>query len=170
MDSLEIRIVLETLGKRVPPGSRLILVGGSALALLGNPRPTIDIDFFGDDVHPSELHRTILQIARELEIHLEPVPLDRFIPLPGGNEKRHIYIGQFGNLEVYVADPYSIALSKLDRGFDTDLADIVFLIQNGFVKRQEFENLVESALAQAGKFDFNPEIVDHLQELKKRLK
>lgn len=100
MDNLEIRTILETLGKRVPPGSRLILVGGSALALLGNPRPTVDIDFFGDDVHPGELHRTILQIAKELETPLDPVPLDRFIPLPEGNEKRHIYIGQFGNLEV----------------------------------------------------------------------
>lgn len=169
MDNLEIRTVLNMLGKRVPPGSQVILIGGSALALLGSPRPTMDVDFFGDDVNPSELHRTILQIARELEIHLEPVPLDRFIPLPEGSEKRHVRIGQFGNLEVYVADPYSIALSKLDRGFDTDLADIVFLVENGFVEAQAFERVVESALTQAGKFDFHPEILDHLQELKKRL-
>jgi hypothetical protein len=53
----------------------LILVGGSALALLGSPRLTIDIDFVGDDVHPSELHRTIVQIAMDLKIHVEPVPI-----------------------------------------------------------------------------------------------
>lgn len=103
------------------------------MALLGSPRLTIDIDFLGDDVHPSELHRTILQIARELEVYVEPVPLERFIPLPEGSDERSIRIGQFGNLEVFVADPYSIALSKLDRGFDTDLDDIVFLVQKGFV-------------------------------------
>jgi hypothetical protein len=106
-------------------------VGGSALALLGNQRQTIDIDFVGDDVSPNQLHQTILRVAKELKISAEPVPLDRFVPLPKGSEERIIRIGTFGNLEVFVADPYSIALSKLDRGFDTDLADIVFLIRTG---------------------------------------
>ncbi len=65
MDNTEIQSILQTLGKRVPRSSRLILVGGSALALLGSPRLTIDIDFVGDDIHPNELHRSIMQIAKE---------------------------------------------------------------------------------------------------------
>lgn len=170
MDITEIQSVLQKLGERVPPASDLILVGGSALALLGNPRLTIDIDFVGDDTHPSELHKTILQAAKELKISVEPVPLDRFIPLPKGSAERVIHIGQFGNLEVFVADPYSIALSKLDRGFDTDLADIVFLIQTNRVNFDHFEHMVREALPHAHKFDFNPNILEHLQELKNRLK
>lgn len=170
VDNTEIQSILKTLGERVPPASRLILVGGSALALLGSPRMTIDIDFVGDDVHPSELHRTIVQIARDLRIHVEPVPIERFIPLPKGSAERSIRIGQFGNLEVYVADPYSIALSKLDRGFDTDLDDIVFLVQHYHVTLEELERITQNALSQARKFDFNPEILAHLQELKNRLK
>jgi hypothetical protein len=70
------------MGAHVPPASQLILVGGSALALLGSPRLTIDIDFWGDDVHPSDLHKTIMQAAKDLKIYVEPVPLERFIPLP----------------------------------------------------------------------------------------
>lgn len=170
MDNAEIQSVLNALGERVPPSSSLILVGGGALALLGSPRLTIDIDFVGDDVNPSELHRKIIQIAKELKIHVEPVPMSRFIPLPEGSEKRSIRIGQFGNLEVYVADPYSIALSKLDRGFDTDLDDIVFLVQQNHVSLSELERITQSALSHARKFDFNPEIPAHLQELKNRLK
>ena len=50
---------------RVPPASRLILIGGSALSLLGSLRPTVDIDFIGDDIHPNELHRTLIEKARE---------------------------------------------------------------------------------------------------------
>jgi hypothetical protein len=169
VDNTEIQSILKTLGERVPRASRLILIGGSALVLLGNPRLTIDIDFVGDDVNPNELHRTIMQIARELKILVDPVPIERFIPLPKGSDKRSIRIGQFGNLEVYVADPYSIALSKLDRGFDTDLADIVFLVQSGYVNLQELIRITEDALSHAGKFDFNPEIRDHLQELQTRL-
>src|SRR5262245_40671655 len=113
MDNTEIQNILQMLGERVPPSSRLVLIGGSALALLGSPRPTIDIDFVGDDTHLSPLHKRILQAAKELKIYVEPVPIDRFIPLPKGSRERNIRIGQFGNLEVYVADPYSIALTKV---------------------------------------------------------
>ena len=78
--------------------------------------------------------------------------------------------GQFGNLEVYVADPYSIALSKLDRGFDTDFDDLVFLVQRNFVTFEELERITKNALPNAKKFDLNLEILAHLQELKNRLK
>jgi hypothetical protein len=169
MDNTEIRSILQNIGARVQPNSQLILVGGSALALLGSPRLTIDIDFIGDDIHPEPLHQTILQIAQELEIYAEPVPLDRFVPLPKGSEERVIRIGQFGNLEIFVADPYSIALSKLDRGADTDYDDLLFLIENDHVNIDEFERMVRDALPLASQFDFNPDILEHLRELKNRL-
>lgn len=65
---------------------------------------------------------------------------------------------------------YSIALSKLDRGADTDYDDLVFLAQNHYIGMDEFERMVMDALPQANKFDFNPDILEHLQELKNRLK
>ena len=170
MDNAEIQSILQSIGERVPPSSHLVLIGGSALTLLGSPRLTIDIDFVGDDVHPNKLHQFIMQIAKELQIHVEPVPLERFIPLPNGSEERSIRIGQFGNLEIYVADPYSIALSKLDRGVDTDFEDILFLIQNNFITLNELERITRDVLSQARKFDLHPDILDHLQELKDRLK
>ena len=170
MDNTEILSILHKLGDRVPPNSRLVLVGGGALALLGSPRLTIDIDFVGDDVHPAPLHETVMQIAQELKIHIEPVPLDQFIPLPKGNEGRAIRIGQYGNLEIFVADPYSIALSKLDRGLDTDFDDIVFLVQENYVNMDAFERMVKDALLQARKYDFDPNISEHLQELRNRLR
>ncbi len=169
MDNTEIRSILQSIGALVPPSSQLILVGGSALAMLGSPRLTIDIDFLGDDVHPSELHKFIIQAAKELQVHVEPVPLDRFIPLPPDGTKRNIYVGQFGNLKVFVADPYSIALSKLDRGFDTDIEDIVFLIQSQRINIGKLEHVVQEALPQANNYDLNPDILEHLQELRNRL-
>ncbi len=170
MDNTEIQSILQILGERVPPSSHLLLIGGSALALLGSPRLTIDIDFVGDDVHPNTLDKIIMQAAKELKIYIEPVPIERFIPLPAGSSERNIHIGQFGNLEVYVADPYSIALSKLDRGLDTDLEDIVFLVHHNHITLDKLELITHNALSQAKKFDFHPEILAHLQELKKRLK
>jgi hypothetical protein len=169
LDNSEIKSILQTLGTRVPSGSQLVLIGGSALALLGSTRLTVDIDFVGDDIDPNPLHRVIIEIAKELKIHVEPVPLDRFVPLPKGSADRSIYVGQFGNLEVYVADPYSIALSKLDRGFDTDFEDIIFLIKHNHIYLNELERITRDALPDARKYDFHPEILDHLQELKKRV-
>jgi len=169
MDNAEIQSVLQTMGTRVPPASRLVLVGGSALSLLGSLRPTIDIDFIGDDLHPEPLHQLILQIAEELDIDAEPVPLDKFVPLPQGNEERVIRMGQFGNLEIFIADPYSIALSKVDRGADTDYDDLVFLVQHNHVDMDKFERVIQEALPHARQFDFHPDILKHLQELKNRL-
>jgi hypothetical protein len=170
VDNAEIQSILQNMGRRVPPLSHLVLIGGSALALLGSPRPTIDIDFVGDDAHPNKLHQSIMQIARELKIHVEPVPLERFIPLPKGSAERNIRIGQFGNLEIYVADPYSIALSKLDRGVDTDFEDIVFLVRHNFIALDELERITRGVLSHARQFDMHPDILAHLQELKNRLK
>ena len=170
MNNSEIKIVLQKIGANVPAGSELILVGGSALALLGNVRPTIDIDFIGDDVCPNELHQSILQMAEELGIYADPVPLERFIPLPKDSDQRRIRIGQFDNLEIYVADPYSIALSKIDRGADTDYDDLLFLVQNGHVALDRLETTLNEALPHAREFDLDPDIMEHWQELKNRLK
>lgn len=84
--------------------------------------------------------------------------------MPPDGISRNIYIGQFGNPEVFVAGPYSIALSKLDRGFDTDLEDIVFLIQTQHINFDEFESMLQEALPQTEKYDLNPDIREHLQE------
>ncbi len=170
MEQSEIQAILQKIGERVPAGSQLILVGGSALALLGNARPTIDIDFIGDDVRPNELHQSILRMAEELGIYADPVPLERFIPLPAGSDERRIHIGKFGNLDIYVADPYSIALSKIDRGADTDYDDLLFLIQNGHVEMEKLEKTLQAALPHAREFDLDPDMLEHWQELKNRLK
>jgi len=166
MDHSDIQDILRTMGMRVPPFSRLVLLGGSALLLLGSPRQTLDIDFIGDDVHPNELHQLIIQIAKELKIHVEPVPLDEFIPIPMGSEERTIHMGPYGNLEIYIADPYSIAISKLDRGFETDIEDIVFLAREGYIDLAELERLTQEAIHLSHEYDLDPDMLHHLQDLK----
>lgn len=171
MDNNELQNALSKLGQHITTPIRLYLIGGSALTLLGSPRQTIDIDFIGSDLPTDMEHQALLQAARELNIFLEPVPLERFIPLPKGDNNRAIRIGQFNNLEIYVADPYSIALSKLDRGFDTDLDDIIFLIQHGYIEIETLKQTTKTALQRAREFDINPsELQAHLQIVQERLK
>lgn len=170
MDQQKIKNLLKNLGNSLKEPSRLILLGGSALALLGSSRLTIDIDFWGDDIAPSTLEKAIMTLAREMKILVEPVPLHRFIPLPNDSESRRIYVETFNNLEVYIADPYSIALSKLDRGFDTDIEDIIFLIQHNYIELNELEKVVEASIPSAREFDMDiSQINSCLQTVQKRL-
>ena len=170
MNKSVIREFLTELRNRYSKQETLYLLGGSALILLGSSRDTLDIDYVGDDTQKDEFQILIEEIASELELETEVVPIERFIPLPEGNEKRKIHIGQFGNVNVYVLDPYSIALSKVDRGFETDLEDIIFLIQHNQINMEELGQILKNSLPHAGKFDFHPEILAHFEDLKKRLK
>lgn len=162
--------LFERLGNRYRKNTNLYLLGGSAMILLGSTRETLDIDYVGDDIKKDDFQTILEETANELELETEPVPIDRFIPLPEGNEQRKIFIGQYGNVHVYVIDPYSIALSKIDRGFDADVEDIIFLIEHNQINIEQLEKILKDGLSHAGKFDFHPEILKHFDGLKKRLK
>lgn len=169
MQPLNIRAILQQLGERLPHATRLELVGGGALALLGSPRPTIDLDFVGDDLRPSPPDQAVLSAAKALNIPADPVPLERFIPLPEGSAERAIHIGQFSNLDVWVADPYSIALSKLDRGLDTDMDDLRFLLEGGFIRLDDLVHFVDAAAEYAPQFDLQPaEMAARLETLRNK--
>jgi hypothetical protein len=158
------------LGSRYPKQASLYLLGGSALILLGSSRDTLDIDYVGDDTRKDDFQIAIDEVAAELKLETEAVPIHRFIPLPEGNEQRKIHIGQFGKINAYVIDPYSIALSKIDRGFETDLEDVIFLIRHNQVDLSKLEQILMDSLPLAGKFDFHPEILAHFEDLQQRLK
>lgn len=134
---------------------KFYLLGGSALYLLGNPRGTMDIDYTfnlasGDE---QEFERVVSQLGRELRLDLESVPLGEFIPLPPDAEQRSRWIGRYGTIDVYLFDPYSIALSKIARGFETDLDDVVFMLREGLIDIAELERLFHLILPDAASAD-----------------
>lgn len=101
---------LAAVGRRHPHPARLLLLGGSALCLLGSPRPTLDIDYVGDDT------------------------------------------------------------TKIDRGFDTDIDDIVFLIRRDFAQLETLEPVVQYAATRSSEFGLSQrEMFDHLQAVRNLL-
>jgi hypothetical protein len=48
-------------------------------------------------------------------------------------------------------------LSKVARGFETDLEDVVFLLRRKLVTFKELEAMVQATLPQAQAFDINPQ-------------
>jgi len=61
-----IQAFLARLGERYEKPATLYLLGGSALLLLGSPRPTIDIDYLGVSTQP-----TLPQVRKRLVQHLK---------------------------------------------------------------------------------------------------
>ncbi|MFQ5615771.1 MAG: DUF6036 family nucleotidyltransferase [Anaerolineales bacterium] len=154
----EIRAFLRKLGERYPKSATLYLLGGGALCLLGSPRRTVDIDYAVEAPagQTEELVAMIETLANELRLEMEIVPIEEFIPLPAGAGARHQRVGQFGNLAVYIYDPYSIALSKVARGFEADLQDVLFLLRQGIINLDQLSQVAEAALPAAWDFDIDP--------------
>ena len=125
----------------------------------------------GDDQNKNELQKQIDQIAHEVGIYVEAVPLERFIPLPENAILRSLYIGTFGKVEVFIFDPYSIAFSKVDRGFDTDLDDVAFLLQRELIEISELMLPVHDVMRNPRGYDIHPlEMLNHFREVKNRFK
>jgi hypothetical protein len=161
---------LQKLGEEIPTDLSFYLIGGSALLLLGASRETIDIDYLLRDNTDWNIQKLLQDLATELQLDLEYVPLQEFIPLPANSEERHHFIGRYGKVDVYVFDPQSIALSKLDRGFESDIEDIIFLIKSGLITLSQMEEMVKDTIPQANKFDINlRELKEHLQAVRNQV-
>ena len=160
---------LRQLGERIQQPVTIYLLGGSALLLLGSPRETLDVDYSLEPVAP-EVEKTLNSLAKELKMDLEAVPLAEFVPLPPAAGKRRRFIGRYGQLEVYIFDLYSIALSKIARGFESDLEDVQFLLAQGLIVWRELEAFFQVVLPEAPGADIDPqEFQAYFDELKRRV-
>jgi hypothetical protein len=170
--SESIQAFLEKLGKSYSGSANFYLLGGTALLLLGNPRSTIDIDYTyeipsGKD---QEFEALVNELGKEMRLDLESVPLGEFIPLDPDAFSRRKWIGQYGNITVYLFDLYTIALSKIARGFETDLDDVIFLINTHLIEFAELERLFQGMLPSARKTDILPgEFLAYFEKIKERI-
>lgn len=171
--SKALREFLKSLSERYPGRGTFYLLGGSALLLLGSPRETRDVDYM---VEPSpetdaSLRSALEALAAELQLELELVSLGEFIPLPPQAHERRRLVGRYGQLEVYIFDLYSIALSKIARGFESDLEDVVFMLHQGLIEFGELERLFNVILPDAPKADISrAEFQAYFDEVRRRFK
>jgi len=171
VNSVSIKNFLQRLSERYYRPVAFYLLGGSALCLLGSPRETIDIDYtFELSPDQEQVFQTTLeQLGIEMKLDLESVPLDEFIPpLPEALQRRR-QVGQYGSISVYIYDLYSIAMSKIARGFDADLEDVIFMLQAKLIDFDELERLYQIILPEAAKSDIDPkEFRAYFEEVRRR--
>lgn len=162
---------LENLGERVSGTVTFYLLGGSALALLGSPRTTVDVDytFEAEKGLREQFETTVARLAAEMRLDLESVPIGEFVPLPPRAYERRQLVDHYGALTVYIFDPYTIALSKIARGFESDLDDVMFLLRENLIDFGELEQYFVSILPDAAGADIIPgEFRDFFEEIRQR--
>lgn len=95
---------------------------------------TVDVDIKADP-EPSGFFESIALIKNELSLNVELASPSDFIPeLPNWRE-RSLFVGRHGSLDFYHYDPYSQALSKLERGHTRDLVYVEAMLQFGLIRK-----------------------------------
>jgi len=104
-----------------------------------------------------------------MKLDLEHVPLGEFIPIPPDALQRRNFVGRFGYVDVYIYDLYSIALSKIARGFESDIEDVIFMLSNNLIIFDELKRFFQIILPLAAKSDIDPiEFQNYFQEIQRR--
>lgn len=148
IDRLRVHYFLVKLGIEFRHPARLYLVGGTTLVYEGLRDQSLDIDIHYEvaDEHEAEFAQVIRRLKDELQINVEQASPGDFIPLPPGWKERAVYVGRFGQVEVFHFDLYSTALSKIERGREGDFQDVISLVRSGQVDlnelRSAFANII----------------------------
>ena len=86
-----------------------------------------------------------------------------------GRRLRHRLVGRYGNLDVCIFDLYTIALSKIARGFEADLEDVLFLLDEDLIEFGELEQHFDTILPEAAKADIIPgDFREYFEEIRRR--
>ena len=95
---------------------------------------TVDVDMKADP-EPSGYFESIATLKNELSLNIELASPSDFIPeLPDWRD-RSLFIARHGQIDFYHYDPYSQALSKLERGHTRDLADVEAMLRDGLIEK-----------------------------------
>ncbi|HEY3291651.1 MAG TPA: DUF6036 family nucleotidyltransferase [Anaerolineae bacterium] len=142
-----IKAFIDELGRQCDFPAEIFIFGGSALILIGSPRSTIDIDYTlgTQTAHTDLLRQTIKRVSGEMNLDVDESIPSEFMPLPPGAAARHQIVFTSGQVKAYIFDVYSIALSKLERGFKSDIEDVLFLIHHQHIaldKLEQYLNVV----------------------------
>ena len=134
VDIARLNEFMASMGSKSKGPGRIYLTGG-ATALLHGWRPmTVDVDIKADP-EPSGFFESIATIKNELSINIELACPSDFIPELPDWRQRCLFISRHGLLDYYHYDPYSQALSKLERGHSRDLADVQAMLQDALIRK-----------------------------------
>jgi len=144
-----VREFMRRLGPIPRTNTRIYLTGGATAVLLGWRESTIDIDI---KMVPEsdEVFRALAELKESLHINVELASPDHFIPPVPGWEDRSPFIAREGAIDWFHFDPYSQALSKIERGHEQDRADVREMLRRGLITpgllREAFQKIKDGLI------------------------
>jgi hypothetical protein len=143
VDEKRIRALARELARVARSPVRIYLTGGSTAVIEGWRQSTVDVDLRFEP-EADELLRALPRLKDQLGVNIELASPPDFIPeLPGWRERSPL-IFRDGHVTVHHFDLYSQALSKVERGFAQDLADVRSMIGDGLVKPSRLRELYDA--------------------------
>lgn len=133
VDAGRLRTFMRALARAARGPVQVYLVGGATAVTEGWRDSTIDIDLaFGPGA--DAVLRAIPAIKDSLNVNVELASPADFIPVKPGWEERSPFIAQEGTVTFRHYDLYAQALAKIERGHETDRADVAALVERGLVE------------------------------------
>ena len=138
-----LRALMNEIAQTAPRGRtfRVFLVGGGTAVYAGWRPTSIDADFHTDD---DAVFRDIQGIKERLDVNVEFVRPEHFVPSLAGSDDRHVFIESVGKVSFFHYDPYAQIFSKIVRGFDRDLHDARRFIDSRMVDGSKLLELVHA--------------------------
>jgi hypothetical protein len=147
VDADRIRALARELARATRRETTLYLTGGATAVIEGWRASTVDVDLRLEP-ESDELLRRISTVKDELGVTIKLASPPDFIPeLPGWRE-RSPFVFQEGSVVVRHFDPYSQALSKIERGFGQDLEDVASMARDGLIDPERAQELFEEIAPQ----------------------
>ena len=143
IDPQKIEQLMSVLGKEARGSGSVYFTGGASALLIGWRSSTVNIDIRLDP-EPPGIFQAIAKIKRDLNINIELAsPQDFLPPLPGWRD-RSIFIGKKGQISFYHYDFTAQALSKLSRGYNRDIRDVLAMYKQNLFSLEELGTAFEA--------------------------
>jgi len=142
-DPAKVRRLLRELGRRSRGPGRVYLIGGATALLEGWRSTTVDVDLKLDP-EPAGIFEAIGRLKNELDVNVELVSPDQFLPLLPDWSNRSVFVEKHGEVEFFHYDFRAQALTKLARGYERDLADVRAMLERGLVSRDDLAAALDS--------------------------
>jgi hypothetical protein len=131
---------LRELAAKVRGAANIYVTGGATAVMEGWRTATVDLDLKADP-EPGGFYEAIAELKDQIEINIELASPADFVPeLPGWRE-RCLFISRHGQINFYHYDPYSQALSKIERHHDQDIKDVNAMLDRSLIDRDRLFQL-----------------------------
>lgn len=143
VDQSRIRELARHLARVANAPVRIYLTGGSTAVVEGWRASTVDVDLRMEP-EADALLRALPAMKERLGINIELASPPDFIPeLPEWRERSPFLFSE-GHVAVHHFDLYSQALSKIERGFPQDLADVEAMLDSELVQTDRLRALYDA--------------------------